>query len=557
MSSSASGGPWARLGASALERPWSAAWLLATLGFAVFFLALDPAFNVPDDPFIMFVLDGFFHGEPDYHTIYVSTLLTRGLAQLYALLPDVSWYGVSVYGLHFAAVVVWLSLFLRHPRSPVEIVLFLFACLVFTLPMMLELTYSSAALAAGAMGIFLHFERSGEAGGSLAIPVLAGAMVGLACLMREAVVPALLLPTIPMLVFRARSVPLRRHALALAVFLALILGGRWSDSLAYASSGWQAYFHRFELCFALHVTPRIEMGPELLALADEAGWSENDLRLFTGFIYADPEVYNEESLTVLVEGTAGLDWARNPLRAARDKILGDDLVEVLIILLNLVIFLPRMSRHDRGIALLLAGGFTAGALYLSMFQRFPSRLALPITWIVVSWLVVAPHARRETLGWIRNPRARRVVGRTLATLLLAVPVVELASKNRELGEERELFVSSLQRQAELAPNPVVIAFGELPFDILSPMTTPRDLPEFDYVGVGWRVNSPPSDAHLEKLGIENVYLAPLEREDVYLAIREDVYPRYQEFVREHYQREPDLEPLFPIDDRMFLYGKAR
>jgi hypothetical protein len=115
----------------------------------------------------------------------------------------------------------------------------------------------------------------------------------------------------------------------------------------------------------------------------------------------------------------------------------------------------------------------------------------------------------------------------------------------------------MRRQAEVAPNPVVIAFGELPFDILSPMTTPGDLPKFDYVGVGWRVNSPPSDAHLERLGIENVYLAPLEREDVFLAIREDVYPLYQEFVREHYQRVPDLEPLFPIDDRMFLYGKAR
>jgi hypothetical protein len=62
---------------------------------------------------------------------------------------------------------------------------------------------------------------------------------------------------------------------------------------------------------------------------------------------------------------------------------------------------------------------------------------------------------------------------------------------------------------------------------------------------------------MEKLGIENVYLAPLEREDVFLAIREDVYPLYQEFVREHYGRIPDLEPLFPIDDRMFLYGNAR
>jgi hypothetical protein len=544
-------------GSSALEHPWSAAWLLTTLGFAVFFLALDPVFDVPDDPFIMFVLDGFFYGEPDYHTIYISTLLTRGLAQLYAWLPDLSWYGVTVYGLHFAAVVVWLSLFLRQRRAPVEIVLLLLAAFALTLPMLLEVTYSSAALAAGAMGIFLHFERSGEAGSGPGTPILAGAMLGFACLVRDAVAPALLLPAIPMLAFRARRVPLRRHALALAVFLTLILGGRWSDSLAYAPSDWQAYLHRFALCFELHATPRIESTPELVALAAEAGWSENDLRLFTGFIYADPEVYSESSLSALVEGTAGLSWARNPLRAARDRIIGDHSIEVLLILLHLVILVPRMKRRDRWIALLLAAGFGAGALYLAMFQRFPSRLALPITWMVVSWLVSAPHEQRETLGWIRNPRTRRVVGRSLAALLIAVPLVEIVSEDRELREERELFLSSLQRQAEVAPNPVVIAFGELPFDLLSPMTTPGDLPRFDYVGVGWRVHSPPYDAHLEKLGIENVYLAPLERDDVFLAIREDVYPLYQEFVREHYQRVPDLEPLFPIDDRMFLYGKAR
>ena len=101
--------PFSRFGSSALEHPWSAAWLLATLGFAVFFLALDPAFNVPDDPFIMFVLDGFFHGEPDYHTIYVSTLLTQAVRE-----------GGNTRALPFAAAVAEFGMLLRDTEADVS-----------------------------------------------------------------------------------------------------------------------------------------------------------------------------------------------------------------------------------------------------------------------------------------------------------------------------------------------------------------------------------------------------------------------------------------------------
>jgi hypothetical protein len=541
---------WAR------RSPWSAAWLAATLAFAAFFATLHPIFQVPDDPYIMFTMDGYFHGEPDYHTIYMSTLLTRVLAQLYVWLPGVSWYGVAVYGLHFAAVVVWLYLFVRRPRAPLDVVLFLFAFFAITLPMMLEVTYSSAALAAGAMGIFLHFERSGEPG-AWGAPIVGAAMVALSYLTRDEVFPALLLPTVPMLVFRARSVPLRRHAAALGLLLVLIVPARGLDSDAYASSDWQEYLRRFTLCFELHATPRLEPSPELIALADEAGWSENDLLLFANFVYADPEVYSESSIATIVEGTAGLDWARNPLQAVRDRIIGDHSVELLIIILNLAIFLPRMVRRDRWIALVLSAAFSGGALYLATFQRFPTRLALPITGMVVSWLVVAPHARREILGWIRKPGVRRGVACALAVILLAVPLVELVSKSRELDEDREGFLASLELAAQVAARPVIIALGELPFENVSPLTTGGDLPQFDYVGVGWRQHSPSYNAHLERLGIENVYLAAIERRDVFLTMREDVYPLYEEFVREHYQREAALEPLFPINDRVLLYGSSR
>jgi hypothetical protein len=141
------------------------------------------------------------------------------------------------------------------------------------------------------------------------------------------------------------------------------------------------------------------------------------------------------------------------------------------------------------------------------------------------------------------------VARALAVILLAVPLVELVSKGRELDEDRESFLASLEQLAQVAPRPVIVALGELPFGNAS-------LPEFDYLGVGWRQHAPSYDAHLERLGIENVYLAPLERPDVFVVMREDVYPLYEEFVREHYQRETTLEPLFPIQKRVLVYGSA-
>lgn len=549
-------GPWDRLQAWSQQHPWAAACLFTLLASGLFFLTLDPAFQVPDDAYLMFMLDGYFYGAPDYHTIYLSTLTTRLLATLYAWAPGVSWFGLSVYGLHLSAVLVWTYLFLRRPRRPFEFVLFLFAFSALTLPMLLELTYSSAALVAGAIGIYLHFERSGEPGG-LGAALLGGTLVALCFLTRDEVFPALLLPAVPMLAFRARRVPLRRHTAALGVFLALVLAGQWSDSIAYASPEWRAYQRRFELCFALHATPRLEPSPQLDQLAQEAGWSPNDLALFTNFIYADPEVYNEPSLSTIVEGTAGIRWARQPWRAARDRIIGDHSVELLIILLNLAIFVPRMGRHDRWIACMLVLAFSAGALYLASFQRFPTRLALPITWMVVAWLVFARHSPGPTLGWIRKPRVRAAVGRSVGGLLIAVSLVELVLESRENLEEREAILEPLRSMEQLGEDVLVIALAEIPFEDLSPLTPGHDLPHFDYVGVGWRQHSPPYNAHLAKLGIENVYLAPLEKENVYLSVRKQVYPMYQEFVREHYGREAKLEPVLAIDDKTFLYGRPR
>jgi hypothetical protein len=536
------------------EHPWWAAWIAATLFFGVFLATLDPIFDVPDDAFIMFVLDGFFYGEPGHHTTFVSTLLTRGLAQLYAWAPSVPWYGVFLYGLHFAAIVVWLYLFLRRPRAPLEIVLFLFAGLSLSLPVLLQVTFTSSALSVGAMGVFLHFERQGGAG-STAAAAWAGVLLGLAYLTRESAFPAVLLALVPMLLFRARAIPVRSHALALAVFLALVLMGQWSDSLAYGSPEWQSFRHRGPLDFALIDSPRLA-GPDALAAAAKVGWSENDLALYRRFIFADPEVYGIDTIDAITEETAGLRWVRNPFQAAWDRLLGEHSIELLIILLYLVVFVPRMSGRDRWTALALGASFAAGALYLATFRKFPSRVALPTTWMVVAWIAVAPHARRDLLLWVRRPGTRRVVTRTLAALLLAVPLVEVVLESRENAEKRDGFLESLFEQQEYAPGSLVIALSELPFDALSPLTTRHDLPEFDYIGLGWRVHSPTHTAHLARLGVENVYLAPIERPDVFLAIHEDLYPLYAEFVQEHHQRVPTLEPLLPIDGRMHFYGHA-
>jgi hypothetical protein len=524
--------------------------------FAFFFAAFDPSFDVPDDAFIMFTLDGFFYGAPDYRTVFMSTLLTRGLAELYTHVPDVPWYGLFLYGLHFAAVVVWLQLFLRRPRALLEVVLFAFGLLALTFPMMLEVTFSSAALAAGAMGIFLHFERSGAAGSRLGAPVLGAVLLGLAYLTRVEVVPALLLPAVPMLLFRARSVPLGRHAIAFVVFLSLVLAGVWSDSRAYASPEWQSFQRRLALSVALIDSPKLTRTPELLELAARAGWSQNDLSLFARFVYADPEVYDLASISVVAEGTGGLGSARDPLRATRERIVGDHSVELLILLLHLAILVPRMSRRDRWTALALTAAFVGGAVCLATFLKFPSRIALPTTWMVVSWVVVAPHEWRPLLGWIPHPGFRRGLVSTLGTLLIAVPLIELVQESREHVEDRERFLASLRQQRALAPGSTIVALGELPFATLSPMTMRQDLPQFDYVGVGWRQNSPSWDRLLARVGVENVYLAPLERRDVFLAIREDLYPLYQQFVWEHHQRRPDLDLLLPLGDRMVVYGKA-
>jgi hypothetical protein len=153
----------------------------------------------------------------------------------------------------------------------------------------------------------------------------------------------------------------------------------------------------------------------------------------------------------------------------------------------------------------------------------------------------------------------RVAGTIVVLCLIVAPLARLVVVSLDHGKQRAAFLATLEAVASWAPKPMLVSLGSaLPWEALSPFTTRDDLPDLDYIGLGWRTHAPPFREHLRTLDVGDVYLVPLERDDVFIAGRNDVIALYETFVREHYGIEPALALRLNYGRRMRrgIYGRS-
>ena len=85
--------------------------------FALFFCFITPHFQTNDDNMMMEIASGTLTGQPSAYLIYINIIIGKLLVFLYSFLPNINWYPILFYFIHFISmIVIFYSLFSRKKK---------------------------------------------------------------------------------------------------------------------------------------------------------------------------------------------------------------------------------------------------------------------------------------------------------------------------------------------------------------------------------------------------------------------------------------------------------
>jgi len=540
-------------------RPAAWAIRLALLYTVFALLVLTPTFESNDDVGMMFIADGTFYGTPQPHLVFQHPVVGVVLATLYGWTTSVNWYAAWLYGLHAAALAVFLYLVFADTRTRLLARLVPLAGFgsVFITWMWLNLQFTAVAITVGAAGVLLFSSLGARARLPAAVPLLAGALVGVSAFVRWRSFQAVLLLAIPVLVAGARRIPWRRHAWFGATILVVVLSGGAFQTLYYAGDdAWHDYFEFNSVRGAIHSTERMTEArdPETLAAL---GWSRADYDMFRSWFYLDEDLYSTERLELLVDEvglplrhpTAVLDLADGLDRFVRLAVLGGLLVAAWAV-------------SDRRSGLVLAATtiwFIVVVTALAMAARLPDRIAVPMLAYLGMIYLIRPHA---AFGDRYDPppvwAGRAALGVVIATSLVAFGVAwpRTAADSARWNRHNDAFIASMHELAEVDPGGVFVSWGGSAGTLrVSPELAER-VP-VTLLPLGWHQRSPMHTGRLAELGIDDLYDAIATDERVYLTLAADEPEArwYVAYMAQHYGYTGFLRPTasVDVDGRLTVY----
>jgi len=447
---------------------------LAVAGIALIALFLPARYEANDDFAIVRQLDPRNGFATDPHVRYLSWFLSRLLHALYAALPGIPWYGLTLYlglalGAGLLAGTAWRAArgwaaWLWVPAFT----LFLGFCAAF-----LSFTSVSLVLLLGAMlgALEWHLRGAPPTGVRRRHAALLAAAFLFALLLRwKLVLPALTLVLPPLLV--ARRPPARRMILAALVAL-LVLGADRAIDRVGESPGWHAYDRYNSLRSRFHDTEagRYHEGVTDAALT-RAGWTREDYETFRHWMLYDDHLFTRERLETFLEAN-WLETEKLPVAvwsAIRQNVAENArfLAAALLSVLGLALFAVARRRGGasggaatraappacpstadsgdrraelgvRGPRLVMGalGLIACGVLFL-LGYRFLPRVFLPILayWIAAACLLIGPsmdgrggplgEARDSSRGREKSP-ARGAGGRSSAKFPSCLAAARIAA----------------------------------------------------------------------------------------------------------------------------------
>ena len=532
---------------------WSVA--IAAASTLIFFWLLTPSFESNDDVGMMFIADGTFYGTPQPHLIFQNTLVGVVLSTLYRLTGAINWYSVWLYALHAGSFAVFLYVLFSDRRTRIGSRALAAVALVlgFTFWLWMNLQFTSVAFLVGGAGLILYLASAGRARVSYRVLVLAGAMVGIASLVRWRSFQGVILLGVPLLLISIKRVPFRRQVTFAASGLAFVLLGV-AFSLSYYSMRpeWSTYFEFNDARGSIHHTGRETQAEEI---ANATGWTAADRRMFREWFYLDEELYTPESLETILTVTS--PTPRSLWVGLRDLAQGQGQIRLLLLGASVTVGLILLKPRGRVVLTATCLWFAAVLVGLMVFSRLPNRVSIPVLALLSALAVFHPEAafggasdRSASSRWVA------VAIGALALGLAANQAWDIAGNSGNNREASENFFDMTRELNQFDPKGTFVSWG----NSLGPQriaATATDRVAATLITLGWQQRSPMHQERLNDLGIENLYESIAIDEHVAVPLRWNFTEAeaFAAFYEEHYGFAGHLRPVLRFDarNRLVLY----
>ena len=520
--------------------------LAMALGLVVLFKIFGVLVYETNDDTILASLSYGYYGTPQGLLVYIHPLMGQALALLQRAVPGISWYFLMELGLLWVSIAVFDRLILERFRGAQALPALAVLNLYCVYGMLFQLQYTKIAGAASIAGLLLLFwvAEENKGWGSW----LLGLLLGLAgyCLRSDAFL-MILIPLsgvgLAALVRDLKNRDFRRAGKlvgSVLLLFALCGGLMLAEQQAYSQDAqWQHYrkFNALRTELLDYGFPDYETNQ---ALYDSLGISEEDLELYRGWDFGDPERFNIQTMEALCNAKerAPLTPGRllQCLKGSVQGLLRYDFSPCFLLALGLWAFFTGKKGIFPG-AWAVAAVFGTEAFLLLSGRGLRERVDAPLMLAATVLLLLSPGGEGRGRGRL-NARACAMLA---GAMLLGQSAGLLSRKDRSMED----YVGGAHIQAafrEMSKDKSTLYFlrtDERPRDLL-----PKRQGGFGYYSNiatlgGWLTDSPYTLERNRAYGVENPFRDMVDREDVAL-VSNDPQP-VLDYIRAHYA--PDAQAV--------------
>ncbi len=529
--------------------------VITLLYFIIQLSVFVPHYQTNDDVGMLFIASGTGSSiAPDEHLRYSHIFLGFLLKTLFSITRNIPWYGLYHYLVHCISILALGYSLLSQRRSLRNVMLFILYLFTIELYFLNHIQFTMTACVAAQAGVFLFLtamrDRSSISWFQLAISfflLLASFLVRANAFFLSMLVASVIV-AVPF--FKGRDN--RRYLIIYAAFwivLAVaVLGLRSYERSYYANdTAWSDFFSFSKMKSRFIDYVHIEYNSDTKHIFDEVGWSENDFHMMRTWFHDDIPIYSTENLRKITEQFPEIRANMTVYRYFER--VGDALSSAWLFLVMAVFFTIFIFR-DRSAYGAVAATFLMILLvmsYLIIAKRLPDRVLFPMmAFLAYTALFSGGYSS------IRYEGSYMTVA-SVSTLLLFVFISSFLTEEYKIGQsvkrERESFHNSVERLAPVEDDLYLVWGAAVPWESLSPFDTLSFMRDWKLIILGTTLRTPITKARKEQFGIDNLYKALYEHDNINIIIRNIRYLYiYRVLVNEHYGVDLKFKNEFASND---------
>ncbi|MCD6307427.1 MAG: hypothetical protein J7M24_00370 [Candidatus Latescibacteria bacterium] len=536
--------------------PLLTALVLTAILFAVQGIFFASSFQTNDDIGMLFIASG--HGssmEPDEHLRYSHVILGFILKKLFTITQEVPWYGIYHFFVHFLSMAALAYAVLDRSRSMKRIAFLLLYFGFVELFYLNNIQFTITSCIAAQSGVFLfmsglHKETYGR-WGMLAASFL---LLLVSFLVRANGFFLMMLVSLPVMALILWEE--RRNRSSAAVFLGFwlvvgvtVFGLREYEKQYYNNDpAWEHFFEFSSLKSSFVDYKHIEYTKETKAVFDEVGWSRNDLDMMRSWFHADEDLYSIENLRKITSRFPSYKTYLS-FRQVVSIVLKKILTQKFFVLLAafFMLYMQGGEKGNRGKILSALVFMLAVIAYLIVTKRLPNRVLQPM---LSFFILTVLYFNTRDIGSFSS--IRRIINTVFIIILAFALSGFLIGQLHEVKTKKMDNLGLKQTVRELGPSAdqlYVVWGASVPWENISQFDTLDFIRDWKLIILGTTLRTPITKKRMKQFGIDNIYRALFEKDNVFLVVRNNRYLNYyKQFVREHYNTPITFENTFRSPD---------